>query len=226
MGAAGAKWDEAKHFRGYHGRFAAGSDRSPEVIGGVRSSKAFHPPVPAQQRRAMLQRVRDAVRVFNRDPATLSWKERQRISWASPNKMAEQRAKTGDIRMPRREGMVREAAVTGGRRRNSPVIRKGGHRTEIVKNPRTGKVEAKRGTREVVLADGTVKGAKRAHRMFEVGGSPAQSAPAAPAPSPQKSAFNAALTSDSRLKDIARSLGIAVPPRAGRNQIIKLIEAY
>lgn len=168
MGAARGMWDAAKHLRGYHGRFAGGVDVSETRNTGVRAAAAFQPPKSAASKRARLQRIRDAVSVFNRDPKTLTYKERGKVEWQSPTKIAEQLALTGDTRMPRREGMRREAGLTGGRTRGARSYIKGGNRTEIVRHPRTGKLMAKRGTREVVLASGRVRGAKRAHRAFDL----------------------------------------------------------
>lgn len=48
MGAARAAWDEAAHFRGYHGRFAGGASREPTG----RSAAAFKPRQPESAARS------------------------------------------------------------------------------------------------------------------------------------------------------------------------------
>lgn len=223
-------WDESKHFRGYHGRFSGGRDRSPEQLGGLRGDNAFAPPTPAATQRARKERVPASVREIRaihakRDRGEqLSRKERQAIMWASPKKMAEQRAKTGDVYVPRSEALQRERSYARG------ALRPGAPRTGI-KKTFTGKAKVERGNYREMPGAATLRFEDRVRRPFDWPTSGKKTARSlmsskpkpAPKPAP-KPVYNAAITSDARLREIAISLGITLPKRAGRNQIIKLIE--
>lgn len=227
MGAASAAWDESKHFRGYHGRFASGSDRSD--AGGTRAANAFQPKSGASaQARMRKERVPQTVRkkLATRDRVArgdkVGWSEELDVTWASPRKIAEQRAKTGDALVPRSEIARRERTYRRGLDRLTP--RSG------IKRTFTGKVKVERGNyRAIAAADGHFL-ERRVRRSFDWsrpgGAQRSRTAPAAdshvekrPAP-----AFHPVLTSDTRLREIAHEMGLALPKRAGRNQILKLIQ--
>lgn len=234
MGAAGAKWDEAKHFRGYHGRWAAGRDRSPEQLGGQRGDNAFTPSTPAAERRARKERlpakVRDVRAIYDKRARgdRLTRQEENKISWASPRKIAEQRAKTGEAIIPRGEAIARE--------RSYAVTSRTRARRTGIKQTFTGKPKVERGNyREI--AGVTVRLEDRVRRPFDwrtsgkktarslMSSKPKPAPKPAPKPPTAKPVYNV-LTSDARLREIAKSLGIELPKRAGRNQIIKLIEGH
>lgn len=228
MGAARKAWDEAKHFRGYHGRFAEGRDRSPEVLGGGRAANAFHPRPPAAEARARKERVPSKVRdlVGIRDRVDrgeqVSWRDEQKVSWAAPRRMAAQRAKTGDILVPRTEiarrarSYQRAAAInprTGIKKTftGQAKVERGNYRELLIPTPgRPGSFEMRVESRVRRPFDWPARGGRK---------------PAPPAP-PKKTAppFNPALTHDARLREIAREMGLDVPKRAGRNQLLKLIQ--
>jgi hypothetical protein len=112
-------WDEAKHFRGYHGRWAAGADRSPENRAG-RAASAFHPRTPASARRREVAQVVDRVHGIHgvfaaRDRGQrLSWEQRLKVEYASPTKRAEAIRATGSPVMPLREALHREVRSARG----------------------------------------------------------------------------------------------------------------
>lgn len=237
MGAAGAKWDEGKHFRGYHGRFAAGRDRSEgRATGG---NNVFRPPTAAAEQRARKEhlpaKVRETRAVYGkRDRGErLTPQEKNKISWASPKKISEQVAKTGDAYVPRSEALARERSHASGARTGYRSARSG------IKKTFGGKTRVERGNSREILTPtpgkpGTfdVSHEDRVRRSFDwpatgkhkTARSLMSDGPKpASAPKPSIPAYDAA-TSDARLKEIAKSLGVTLPPRAGRNQVIKLIE--
>jgi hypothetical protein len=237
MGAARGVWDESKVFRGYHGRFAEGRNRSQEQIGGVRGGNAFAPPTPAAVRRARKERVPTKVRGLReiydkRDRGErLSWKEEGQISWASPRKLAEQRAKTGDTVVPRGEMVRRErsyansverptAARTGIKRTftGKAKVERGNYREYLVPTPgRAGSADVKFENRVRRSFDWPKSGKRKSARQQM------SAAAAPPSPKPRPS-FNPVLVTDSRLREIARQMGLDIPKRAGRNQLLKLIQ--
>jgi hypothetical protein len=160
-------WDPAKHFRGYHGRFAGGADRS-EANAGGRGANAFRArPTAAQARtrkEAVPSRVRGGLAAYNKhERGAASFKELQSISWASPKKIIEQRAKTGDSIVPRSEFIAHE-------RHSGHGIRSGFKpaRTDIAKTF-TGKKTVVRGNyRELIGPDGKVKHESRVRRNFDL----------------------------------------------------------
>lgn len=228
MGAARQAWDEAKHFRGYHGRFAEGRDRSPETLGGGRAANAFHPRPSAAEARARKERVpsnvRDLLGIRDRvgRGERVTWRDEQKVSWASPRQLAAQRAKTGDILVPRTEIARRERSY-----------QRGANPRTGIKKTFTGEAKVERGNyRELLIPTPGRPGSfdmrveSRVRRPFDWPTRGGQR-PAAPAPAPPKKtppAFNPALTHDARLREIAREMGLDVPKRAGRNQLLKLIQ--
>lgn len=94
----------------------------------------------ARERHDAIKDVADLVR-GGRQPRNRA--EEQRLHWASPKKMAEQRTLTGDTRMPRTEAMRREVGMlrqglSGGFGYRDP-------RTDVVRQPFTGKWTVVRG---------------------------------------------------------------------------------
>jgi hypothetical protein len=223
-------FDEAKHLRGYHGRWAKGVDRSREQIGGVRSANAFHPPTPARERRQRKARLTSKVTglLSTRDKLArgenVSWRDEQNVMWSSPQKVAEQRAKTGDALIPRADIARKE------RRFQNTALRPRAARTGI-KQTFTGKAKVDRGNyREVLVphpkGGHEVKIEQRVRRGFDWKG--ATKHPRKPAAKPDYSGKEfqfTAITSDARVKEIARSMGIEIPKRAGRRQVEALIAA-
>jgi len=113
-------WDEAKHFRGYHGRWARGADRSPEHRAG-RAAAAFHPRTPADARRREVATVVDRIHAVHGAFAAhgrghLNPQQRQKIEYASPRLRAEAIRKTGSPVMPLAEALRREARAARGHR--------------------------------------------------------------------------------------------------------------
>jgi hypothetical protein len=100
-------FDEAKHFRGYHGRWAKGADRSVDHLGRGRAANAFHPRPTAtearQRKRNFTGRVRELLATRDRVARgeKVDWRAEQNVSWSSPKKIDEQRRKTGDALIPR-----------------------------------------------------------------------------------------------------------------------------
>lgn len=228
MGAARAAWDQSKHFRGYHGRFAAGRDRSEGRA--ANGSNVFRPPTPAAVQRDRKERLPAAVRetraIYDKRARgeKLTRQEENKISWASPKKIAEQRAKTGEAIVPRGEAIARE--------RSYAVSSRSRARRTGIKQTFTGKPKVERGNYREIPGAATVRFEHRVRRPFDWAASGKKTArslmSSKPTPAPKSQAPNipayGAATSDARLKEIATSLGIALPPRAGRNQIMKLIE--
>jgi hypothetical protein len=101
-------------FDGYHGRWAKGADRSFDQLGAGRAANAFHPRPKAGDVRERKRRFTSGVRekLSLRDRVArgekVSWHDEQSVMWASPKKIAEQRAKTGDALVPRGEITRRE----------------------------------------------------------------------------------------------------------------------
>lgn len=231
MGTARAAWNAAEHPRGSGGLFARKVIDVSEIRNqGVRSPTAFHPPRSAAERRAAKEQAptkwRSAKSLYDRRARgeRLSGREEAQISWASPRKMAEQRAKTGDTVVPR------GVAATKIRHYEGSGSRLGQPRTGI-KKTFTGRAQVERGNyRELLIPTADrpgsfdVRAESRVRRAFDwprsTAGAP-KPKPAAPLPGPD---IKYGLLTDQGLRDLAASRGIEVPKRAGRNQIIKLIQ--
>jgi hypothetical protein len=129
---------------------------------GARGDRAFRPPTPADQRRAMKERVPARVRELldihdrltrgERVPLRDEWS----VSWASPQKIAEQRAKTGDALVPR------ELIA----RREREYARTGTARTGI-KRTFTGRPVIERGNYRELAGDGPYGLETRVRRSFD-----------------------------------------------------------
>jgi hypothetical protein len=113
----------------------AGNRNVQEMVG--RSAVAFRPPRPAATHRRQKDEIRAAVELARgvRQPA--NFREREQISWQSPAKRAEQRARTGDVLMPRIEAVRREGSVARDARRPQPRV--------AIKTTFTGKRQVVRG---------------------------------------------------------------------------------
>lgn len=113
------RWSEELHPRGPGGKFAAAGgvlrgtrDRFDGGGGfGARSTSAFHPPTPASTLRGRKRRIQVETELARGARQPTTWRERDSLDWASPQKRDMQRALTGDVRMPRREA-IRAAAMS------------------------------------------------------------------------------------------------------------------
>lgn len=221
-------FDESKHFRGYHGRWAKGRDRSQTQMGGLRGDNAFAPRRSAGEARKTKARLTGRIRELHdiRDRAArgenLSWSDEQRVMWSSPRKIDEQRAKTGDALIPRAEIARKERSA-------NRAFTQGARRTGI-KRAFSGKAKVERGnyrTLEVPAKRGgvTLQVEDRVRRSFDW--KSATKHPRRPAATPDYSGKEfqfSAITSDARVKEIARAMGIEIPKRAGRRQVEALIK--
>lgn len=229
MGAARGIWDASKHPRD-HGKFARTVvDVSERRNTGIRGESAFHPPLSATQRRSLKEKApaswRTAKAIYDKHERgrPLTWREEEHISWASPSKIMEQRRKTGDAIIPRSEALARFRSYAPARSGEGRL----GSRDLIVRNRRTGKLEAKRSGRDVELSGGRIVSAKRAHRAFDLPSKQSAVATAKPAVKPPAKpvpAYNPVLSTDAHLREVARAMGLEIPKRAGRNQLLKLIQ--
>lgn len=144
-------WDpNVQRFRDADGQFAKVARRLLAFDADERRSSrsAPRPPMSEQRRRERKNALKDAADLARGARPPRDRREERDLQWASPRKMAEQRALTGDIQMPRLEAL----------RRNVRMIRQGllggfgarERRTMVVENPFTGRFRALRG---VVRAD-------------------------------------------------------------------------
>jgi hypothetical protein len=231
MGAARSAWNEAEHPRGSGGKFARKVvDVSETHNTGVRGRAAFHPRTPAEQRRRNKEEAPQSWRAIKpiydkRDRGEpLARHEQAKIMWASPSKIAEQRKQTGDAYVPRDIASARLRRFAGhwsrpGQARTGikktftgrPVVERGNHRDLLIPTPeRPGSFN--------------VHTESRVRRAFDWRPRREPSKPSAPVVSTPKPAYQFAVMDDKSIRALAQSLGIDVPKRAGRNQIIRLIQ--
>lgn len=117
MGAARGTWDASKHFRGYHGRFAAGRDRSEEGGAFGRAVAAFHPPRKAGEARKQVGLRSDAARevhaAYHARALTGSASREQRLltEYQSPQLRNKAVAATGSPVMPATEALRRHVGM-------------------------------------------------------------------------------------------------------------------
>lgn len=201
------------------------------TFGTHRGRAAFEPPSPSAGRRANKELVPSKVRELNAVYSRrargdrLTGQEQSKIEWSSPRRRAEQRAKTGDVIQPRGEAVrgIRSYARSTDNYRprrtgikktftGQPKLERGNYRDLPIPTPgRPGSFDMKLESRVRRAFDWPAKGPARAKMAPQT----------AAKPKVDPSRFT--LMPDSRLRELAVGMGITVPKRAGRNQIIKLI---
>lgn len=224
---------------------------------GGRAAAAFQPPTPAAEQRANKERLPTRVRALmaiydKRDRGEpLTRKERDKIEWASPKKIAEQRAKTGDAVVPRAEAASRERSYAYGIYRPGAP---GAPRTGI-KRTFTGQAIVERGNyREMLIPTPgrpgslTVHLETRVRRRFDwpTAGRKKRGAAAqltAPKPTTASTGPHAQfinqlrgstaaeiraktlLMNDSRLRELLAGAGLPLPTKRGRNALLDALTA-
>lgn len=130
---------------------------------GARGSAAFQPPIPAHERRAAKERVPSRLRELRsiRDRIDcglpVHWRDEQRVMWASPSRIAEQRRLTGDAYVPRAELARRERDFARG----------GGDRRTGIKRTFTGRAVVERGHYRELSGEGAYGLERRVRRAFD-----------------------------------------------------------
>ncbi len=203
-----------------------------------RAASAFQLPTPAAERRDRKERIAGEARQVRSQYARLasgqlSRGERENISYQSPRKRAESKARTGDVVMPRREALRRNTSLKRDLSEHRPP-RVGTERTftgkpKVVRayGPEAGVRLTSTAKAMIVRRDDlrdqfSTKSPRRTARQVMAAATPGQRSAAVTAkPKVDPSKFT--LMPDSKLREIATGMGITLPKRAGRNQIIKLI---
>jgi hypothetical protein len=188
--------------------------------------------VPASTARRRKEIVPERLREYHRIWAKmdrgepLTWREKNVVTWASPQKSAEQRRKTGNNFVPRDEVIGRERQHGRGRRSGWRPPRTG------VKQTFTGRPKVERGnSREMLIPSKTnpdtleLRLEKRVRRSFDWFGKPKPKAKAKAAPKPARITHaQRILWTNDQLRAHARSIGAQIPPRAQRRGLLEAID--